>query len=275
MKVLGHLLLLSWTLASQPQLAEAQCNICGDGNEIGDPDELYEFNGVTQTCQEHQDMDYETGDCLNIQTFIARDDACDCRPEGGWPLCFICGVSTPVVGRPDDPLQYEGEQLTCGEVQEIGTNGGINPNDCVMTQTEVANQDVCGCQPTGGWPVCNVCGDTTPVITAPNDTVTFRNEELTCGELQELGDEGAINDNDCVIVKNDIANDGVCGCQPEEGGQPSPKPTPSPVAMPTPTEPTESPTTSDDAARHLVSSTSIYSSMVSGLLVIVIRFFVI
>jgi hypothetical protein len=217
MKLASVLLFLICSIAVQPQLVEAQCNICGLGNEVGSPDELFVFNGMQLTCQEHQDMNYDTGDCANIQALIRGANACGCRPEGGWDACFICGENQPVITKPDDPLVFDSQQSTCGDVQELGDEGAISPNDCLVTRNNVQSQDICGCQPEGGWPVCNICGDSTPVVGSPDDPLIYRSNPSTCGEVQAIGDDRSINPNDCQITKNEVQNRDVCGCQPVEG----------------------------------------------------------
>lgn len=132
--------------------------------------------------------------------------------------CDICSENTPEIGNPDQSFTFNGGAvLTCAEHQALADDGAYD-DQCANIQLIVSVNGYCGCRPEGGWPVCSICGDDTPVIGDEQDTfIAYDGRQVTCGELQQEGDAGEIAPQDCLFTQTIISREGYCACRPEGG----------------------------------------------------------
>jgi hypothetical protein len=80
-----------------------------------------------------------------------------------------------------------------------------------------------GIMPFAKGQTCNICGSETPTIGDPSGVVInpIDSTQISCAELQQLGDEEELTSNQCLEVQNDSNVSNNCRCQPEGGWQPA------------------------------------------------------
>lgn len=155
--------------------------------------------------------------CEGVQ--FAAQLNCRCHPTDGWPACSICG-DDQVPGSPDAELLPPGvgqELITCREFQEMAdAGGGFSPTECEVAQFSASG--TCRCQPTEGFPACNICGDNDEVIGAPDAEIVppFGSVDvITCAEYQEVADKDGYSPTECGVAQATVNL--TCRCRPADG----------------------------------------------------------
>jgi len=231
---------------SQP-ITELGCSVCGDGKAVTNSEAIFSFPGQTAiSCGDLQD-DGETGDISESQCGILPaliTPLCDCQPIAPKPPspttiiqptldagCSVCGDGKEVT-IPEAVFSFPGQPaISCGDLQDDGKDGNVSTEQCDFLPTLIT--PLCGCQEVGPIPPssapviqptadvgCSVCGDGKEV-TNPEAIFSFPGQPaISCGDLQDDGENGDISDSQCGIYPTLITP--LCDCQPIAPKPPSP-----------------------------------------------------
>jgi len=201
---------------------------------VNDPDAIFTFPGEAPiACGDLEDngeqalIDDDFCSTLPALTAIA----CDCQPvnipvtetpvfvvPSAAPIqateeptqdvevCSVCGEGKEV-NNPDAIFAFPGEApIKCGELEDKGEQGLLDDEFCSILPAVASI--VCDCQPVEG---CSICGEGKEV-NDPDAIFAFPGQApITCGELEDNGGQGLIDNDFCSILPG--ITEIVCDCQ--------------------------------------------------------------
>jgi hypothetical protein len=138
-------------------------------------------------------------------------------------------------------IDPDNKSLTCGDIQEKAEDAKFTVDECSDLMNDVDIFKACGCKPDpymtasdadsdddkettkkvidvpdmSSKIVCSICGDGY-VVTMPDATgIDPEDEAITCGEVQELAEDGKFTAEECAALLNDVDIFKTCGCSPD------------------------------------------------------------
>lgn len=183
----------------------AGCFICGEGNEIVNPDFPLTLPVIgSTTCSGIDALSAAITEEQCAQLLPVVSPSCCGTPY----ICDICSGAGNVTN-PTDVVTIPGqEDRTCSGYAALGSVGAIPEANCAGLQ-QVAGPLCCG---TSAPFVCSICSDGGNV-TNPTAVVTIPGQDdRTCSEYAALASTGAIPEANCVGLQQ-ITDQVCCGIE--------------------------------------------------------------
>eukprot|EP00545_Synedropsis_sp_CCMP1620_P011288 CAMPEP_0119029398 /NCGR_PEP_ID=MMETSP1176-20130426/40495_1 /TAXON_ID=265551 /ORGANISM="Synedropsis recta cf, Strain CCMP1620" /LENGTH=680 /DNA_ID=CAMNT_0006985737 /DNA_START=20 /DNA_END=2062 /DNA_ORIENTATION=+ len=223
------------------------CSICGEGQQVGSPFEVFSFPGQPAFLCGSLEKAGEDGlipfdQCPLLPSLLLSSISnCNCLPIGVPPTpsppptpaaptqiptplppfeCSVCGVGR-TVGSPDNVINdalfsiQDGQPITCAELEAAGNEGLIPRNECnpsiIPSVLEVQIVSSCDCvsiDDSAGS--CSICGEGKKVGD-PDAIFSFPGQpDIPCGILEKAGEDGLIPLAQCPFLASLVAS--TCGC---------------------------------------------------------------